>query len=56
MSWDARFGFFWYNDEELTMKESISQFVNKANYERYLSVRDNIRDIDEIMLESEVVG
>ena len=37
------------------MKESISQFVNKANYERYLSVRDNIRDIDEIMLESEVV-
>ena len=47
---------FWYNDEELTMKESISQFVNKANYERYLSVRDNIRDIDEIMLESEVVG
>lgn len=45
---------FWYNDAELDITESVSQFVNHANYERYSSMADNITDIGSIMSEENV--
>ena len=45
---------FWYNEKELTIEQSISGFIKGANWERYCNVRDNIRDLDEIMSEAEV--
>lgn len=46
---------FWYNEKELTIEQSIIGFVNAANWERYCSVRENIKDCDEIILEGKVL-
>ena len=46
---------FWYNGEELDITESVSRFVNNANHDRYLSMADNITDIESIMEEDKVI-
>ena len=45
---------FWYNEKDININDRVSNFVNNANNERYLSMKENIRDLNEIMLESSV--
>lgn len=40
---------FWYNEEELSIKETIRNFVNSASFERYNQEAENIKDIDTIL-------
>lgn len=46
---------FWYNENELTLKESIVGFIDESKKERYHSIRDNIKGLDEIVTEKEVL-
>jgi len=46
---------FWYNNEEKTLEQSISEYVNSANENRYITMEDNIRSLNEIMKISEVL-
>lgn len=45
---------FWYNENELTIEQSIFGFVNDANTERYKQLQNNICDLGEIMAVTEV--
>lgn len=45
---------FWYHVEEQSICESVSNFVNGANRERYAALKDNIADVESIISESEV--
>ena len=47
---------FWYNDEELSLSDSIRFFVNSSNYERYQSFNDNFTNLSEVMLVKDVIG
>lgn len=40
---------FWYSDAAENMKYKVSSFINNANQERYEEMKDNIRDLDEIL-------
>ncbi len=44
---------FWYSDENETINEKLVKFIDKAKIERYYSLKDNIRDLDEIINEGE---
>lgn len=46
---------FWYNDTDKSLLESISAFINYANYERYNTMADNITDLPDIMGKEEVL-
>ena len=46
---------FWYNNEAKSLSESISAFINHANYERYNTMADNITDLPDIMGKEEVL-
>ena len=46
---------FWYSEQERDIHESLKAFVNHANMDRYLFLRDNIADIESIMKKEEVV-
>ena len=45
---------FWYHSQEKDLADTVRDFVNCANRERYDSFRENITDLDSIMRESEV--
>ena len=45
---------FWYNTSEIDIHETVEKFVNAGNLSRYFNLRDNITDIDSIILRSEV--
>ena len=45
---------FWYSEENRSLEQSIFEFVNHANLERYYLQRENIRDLDAIMSRNEV--
>ena len=45
---------FWYHEQAQSISQSVSAFVHAANRERYVSMADNIRDLDAIMKEAEV--
>lgn len=45
---------FWYHEEEQDISQSLSAFVNGANHERYVSLADNLTDLDTVLKESEV--
>jgi len=45
---------FWYNDEELTIEQSISGYINGGNGARYKIMESNITDLESIMSRSEV--
>lgn len=45
---------FWYTDKNLSINESVSTFVKRGNVDRYEILKDNIRDIEEIMKKEEV--
>lgn len=44
---------FWYSDKNETIDEKLVKFIDEAKMERYFSLKDNIRDLDEIINESE---
>jgi hypothetical protein len=46
---------FWYNEKEETMLDSLKNFVNAANLERYHALKENFRDLDAAMPISEVL-
>lgn len=46
---------FWYNEQERDIHESLKTYVNHANMDRYLFLRDNIADIESIMEIGEVI-
>lgn len=47
---------FWYREEESTRKETVSCFVNGANWSRYQSYRENFTDLPSVMTPDEVLG
>lgn len=44
----------WYNETETDIHGSISRFVNAGNRQRYMTERENITDLQSIMLEDEI--
>ena len=47
---------FWYHETELDMRDTLKNFVNRANYERYLMLRDNFTNLDEVLSVEDVAG
>ncbi len=45
---------FWYNSEELDLYDSILEFVNTANTDRYNVLYDNFTDLEKVMIRGEV--
>lgn len=46
---------FWYAEKQNSIEETVCNFVNRANSERYLQMQDNITGLEEIMRPQEVV-
>lgn len=46
---------FWYDENAGDIKERVSGFIKEANRDRYCQMKDNIRDIGEIVSEEEIV-
>lgn len=44
----------WYNNKEIDIHDTIFQFVNAGNKNRYTAEKENITDLDSIMREDEV--
>jgi hypothetical protein len=44
----------WYGTEEGTMREKLKDFIGAQKYNCYDAVRDNIRDLDEVLLKSDI--
>lgn len=42
---------FWYNKQELSIEQSVSDFIKHANIERYEQMNHNITDLESIMPE-----
>ena len=47
---------FWYLEEEQDMRMTLETFINHAKEERYHILRDNITNLDEVILEDDVMG
>lgn len=45
---------FWYGEQERDIYHTVRCFVNQANKERYVSFKENITNLEDIMKESEV--
>lgn len=45
---------FWYNEEEKSLNESVNEFINGANVDRYHTMMTNITDLESIMKEEEL--
>ena len=45
---------FWYHEENRDIAASIADFVRIAPHERYLGMRDNIRDLETVLREEEI--
>lgn len=45
---------FWYSDIEENQRQIILKFIRSANRERYMSLADNMKDLDEFINEDEV--
>lgn len=46
---------FWYGKRQKSLEETVHNFVNHANAERYLQMQDNITNLEDIMLPQEVI-
>ncbi len=46
---------FWYAENNKDIKMSVSEFIKAANRERYNQIKDNIRDLEDIIKESEIL-
>lgn len=47
---------FWYHDRERTMEQTVGNFVNGANQERYLHYKENFTNLEEVMPADKVKG
>lgn len=47
---------FWYDEQEKTAKQALSDFVRFAKWERYRGLSDNVRDIEEFIREEDLRG
>lgn len=45
---------FWYCDKEMDMHDTVVQYINRANHDRYDFMKDNIRDLEGIMAAKEI--
>lgn len=45
---------FWYSYKEETMKERLLNFINQSKLERYNSINDNFRDLDDVFRLEEI--
>lgn len=45
---------FWYQSHSMSTKEILLRFINSAKEERYRSLAENIRDIDEFITSREI--
>lgn len=45
---------FWYNQEEMSLEDSIRTFVNDGNMARYKLLQDNFTDLEGVMNRSKV--
>ncbi len=43
---------FWYHDEDTDLPHTVSGFLRSASHERMLTMKDNITDLDQILLEA----
>lgn len=44
---------FWYHDDDRNISETIVDFLHSASRERKLTMKDNITDLEQILLETE---
>ncbi len=44
----------WYGAEESTMQAQLKDFIRAQKYNCYDAVRDNIRDLDEVLLKADI--
>ena len=47
---------FWYNDDEQDIHDSVSEFINSGNSNRWKWMLSNITDLETIMKSEEIVG
>ncbi len=47
---------FWYEEKETSLKISVQNSINRANYERYLAMHENFTDLDDVLSMEDVVG
>lgn len=47
---------FWYNEMEKDMRGSLFDFVNRANDERYLMLKDNFTNLESVLSLGEISG
>jgi peptidoglycan/xylan/chitin deacetylase (PgdA/CDA1 family) len=47
---------FWYSDKEQTTRDKIISFINRSKLERYRSISENFRDIEEFVRLEDVNG
>lgn len=45
---------FWYHEEEKDVKKILTQFVRNAREERYVSLSENMRDVNEFLRREEI--
>lgn len=45
---------FWYSAKSETINNKLMDFINKAKVERYYHLKDNIRDLNELIDEGEL--
>ena len=46
---------FWYNDNELSLEESLSQFIKKAALDRYDELNENLANLEDILVREDFV-
>lgn len=47
---------FWYNKNERGMRGALLDFVNRANYDRYCMLQENVTNLEEAITENDVTG
>lgn len=45
---------FWYNSNNISLRESVESFIRKAGYERYDSYKDNFTNLEDIIERDEL--
>lgn len=45
---------FWYSDKTETIKEKLLDFINDSRVERYYSIKNNFRNIEDVLNEEEL--
>lgn len=46
---------FWYSYKNETINEKLIKFIDNGKIERYYSLKDNIRDLDEMVCEADIL-